>query len=400
MVQENRKILMNQIILLLLSTLFIFFTLARSSDSQEHLQKKSIFWERSFFPLAVWLQPPENAEAYRELGINLYVGLWQGPTAAQLLTLKKAGMPVICHQNTVGLNDENRDIIVGWMQIDEPDNKQKRENGWGYDPPVSPLEIISRFTIIRGNDSTRPVLLNLGQGVAWDQWKGRGTRENHPEDYSEYIKGGDILSFDIYPVTHGSPEVQGKLEYIARGVGRLKNLVSHQQRVWNIIGVSRISNPLVKPTPDQVRSQVWMSIIHGSQGIIYFVHQFKPDFIEASLLHDMEMQKEVKRLNRRIIDLAPVLNSPNTDDILVIVTDSSEAAVAAVSKRHKSSLYLLAVNMQDTAQSAKFELRASVLNQQAEVIDEHRTVSVQDGVLQDHFAPYEPHLYRLDICPR
>jgi hypothetical protein len=54
--------------------------------------------------------------------------------------------------------------------------------------------------------------------------------------------------------------------------------------------------------------------------------------------------------------------------------------------------------MPDAAQSVKFKLRTSVLNQQAEVIDEHRTVLVQDGVLQDHFAPYESHLYRLEIA--
>ena len=64
-------------------------------------------------------------------------------------------------------------------------------------------------------------MLNLGQGVAWDEWFGRGPRSNHPEDYPEYVKGCDIVSFDIYPVVHGSPEVRGKLEFVARGVERL-----------------------------------------------------------------------------------------------------------------------------------------------------------------------------------
>src|SRR5262245_20929161 len=32
------------------------------------------------FPLAVWLQAPRNAGRYQALGINLYVGLWRGPT--------------------------------------------------------------------------------------------------------------------------------------------------------------------------------------------------------------------------------------------------------------------------------------------------------------------------------
>ena len=38
----------------------------------------------AFFPLGVWVQDPRNAERYQEIGINTYVGLWQGPTEDQL----------------------------------------------------------------------------------------------------------------------------------------------------------------------------------------------------------------------------------------------------------------------------------------------------------------------------
>ena len=33
----------------------------------------------NYFPIAVWVQQPSNAERYKEAGINLYVGLWRGP---------------------------------------------------------------------------------------------------------------------------------------------------------------------------------------------------------------------------------------------------------------------------------------------------------------------------------
>jgi hypothetical protein len=124
----------------------------------------------------------------------------------------------------------------------------------------------------------RPVLLNLGQGVAWDNWIGRGVRRNHPEDYPEYVKGCDIVSFDIYPAVHDKAEVAGKLEFVARGVERLGQWTRGEKIIWNCIEASRISNPQVKPTPDQVRAEVWMALIHGSRGLIYFVHQFKPTF--------------------------------------------------------------------------------------------------------------------------
>ena len=93
------------------------------------------------FPIAVWLQDPRNAGRSKAAGINVYVGLWKGPTEAQLAALKSAGMPVICHQNEVGLKSANRDIILAWMHGDEPDNAQAKPGG-GYGPPILPARIV------------------------------------------------------------------------------------------------------------------------------------------------------------------------------------------------------------------------------------------------------------------
>jgi hypothetical protein len=156
----------------------------------------------SYFPIGVWLQDTRNATRYKETGINLYVGLWRGPTEGQLADLQKAGMPVICGQNRDGLKFKDHPMIVGWMHGDEPDNAQSLGQGKGYGPPISTETIVAGYRRIQAADPTAPVLLNLGQGVAWDNYIGRGVRRNHPEDYPEYVKGCDIASFDIYPVVH------------------------------------------------------------------------------------------------------------------------------------------------------------------------------------------------------
>ncbi len=80
----------------------------------------------AFFPIAVWVQSPRNAQRFRQAGINLYVGLWNGPTEEQLSALKAAGMFTVCDQNATALNSANRDIILAWMHGDEPDNAQAR----------------------------------------------------------------------------------------------------------------------------------------------------------------------------------------------------------------------------------------------------------------------------------
>jgi hypothetical protein len=158
--------------------------------------------DENYFPIAVWLQSPANAARYKAAGINLYVGLWRGPTSNQLAELQKAGLSVICSQNRAGLENKDNPVIVGWMHGDEPDNAQSLTQGKGYGPPILPEQIVRDYERILAADPSRPVLLNLGQGVAWDNYIGRGVRRNHPEGYPEYVQGCDIASFDIYPAVH------------------------------------------------------------------------------------------------------------------------------------------------------------------------------------------------------
>jgi len=359
-----------------------------------------------FFPIAVWLQSPGNAPRYKAIGINLYVGLWSGPTQAQIDELKKYHMPVICGFNRYARQHLDEKIIVGWMHGDEPDNAQSLGRGKGYGPPIAPEKIVEDYKKIRSQDPTRPVLLNLGQGVAWDGWHGRGVRTNHSEDYRQYVQGGDIVSFDIYPAVHDKPAVAGKLWYVPQGVDRLRQWTEGKRTIWNCIECTHIGNAQVKPTPRQVKAEVWMSLIHGSTGLIYFSHQFQPRFIEAGLLADKEMAAAVGRINRQIHELAPVLNSPAVEQAVAVETDPAEvtadstrslpmAPVATMVKRHGSATYLFAVRMEDKPAKATFRLTDLSGAAAIEVLGEQRTLSAEKGCFTDNFAPYEVHLYRL-----
>lgn len=359
-----------------------------------------------FFPIAVWLQAPQNAPKYKAIGINLYVGLWRGPTESQLAELRKHQMPVICGLNKYALNHLDEEIIVGWMHGDEPDNAQSLGPGKGYGPPIAPEKIIEDYGKIRAKDPTRPVLLNLGQGVAWDGWYGRGVRTNHPEDYPQYVQGGDIISFDIYPAVHDRPAVAGKLWYVPQGVARLRQWTGGKKVTWNCIECTRISNVKVKPTPRQVKAEVWMSLIHGSQGLIYFSHQFQPRFIEAGLLADEEMARAVGGINRQIHQLAAVLNSPTIGQGVTVTAEPAEVVpdpgrslkmgpVATMVKRHQEATYLFAVRMEDRPAKATFQLAGLSGTAAVEVLGEQRTLRARDGRFEDALAPYEVHLYKI-----
>ena len=109
-------------------------------------------------------------------------------------------MPVICQQNAVGLAHRGDPTIIGWMHGDEPDNAQPLPApATGYGPCIPPAQIVADYARLRAADPTRPILLNLGQGVANDSWIGRGSGAKLT-DYETYVKGGDLISFDVYPV--------------------------------------------------------------------------------------------------------------------------------------------------------------------------------------------------------
>jgi hypothetical protein len=231
--------------------------------------------------------------------------------------------------------------------------------------------------------------------VAWDGWYGRGTRKNHPEDYPKYLGGSDIASFDIYPVAHQDKEVAGNLWFVARGVERLVQWSGGNKVIWNCLECTHVENPDRKATPQQVRCEAWMSLIHGSRGLVYFVHEFKPKYREAALLDDREMLDVITSLNRQITALAPVLNRSSVSNAETVVSENSAVPVAISVKIYDGSTYLFAVGMRDGSTSARFTVKNMAGAKSVEVIGERRTLPARDGVFTDRFNPWDVHLYRL-----
>jgi hypothetical protein len=350
-----------------------------------------------FFPIAVWLQDPQNAPRYKQAGINLYVALWRGPTEDQLARLKAAGMRVICHQNRFGLAHKDDPTIIGWMHGDEPDNAQEvRDPQTGrrrYGPPVAPAQIVADYQRIRAADPTRPVMLNLGQGVANDAWVGRGPGASL-DDYPKYVQGADVVSFDVYPVAGlDRPDGAEYLWYVAKGVDRLVKWTENRKLVWNCIECTRIHDPKAKATSAQVKSEVWMALIHGSRGLIYFVHQFAPKFNEHALLDDPEMLSAVTVINRQIRDLAPVLNSPTLPDGATVHSSVPEVPIDLMVKKMPEGTYLFAVGMRNKPARGSFRIRGLPAEATAYVLHEDRAIPVRDGQFADDFPAYGVHLY-------
>ena len=344
--------------------------------------------EADFFPISVWLQSPENAARYRAIGINQFIGLWKGPTAEQLAGLASAGMPVLATYSGRSAQIADTHMIRGWILMDEPDNGQDKPGG-GWGPCILPPVIVEQYRMIRAAAGTRPVLLNLGQAVINEEWPGRGEAcGGHYEHYPEYIRGGDIVSYDVYPVNENLP-----LWYVGAGVDRLREWADYKKPVWNWIETTAIQG-VRGPTPAQVKSEVWMSLIHGSMGIGYFCHRFKPKEAEAGLLEDSGMRQAVGEVNAQIRSLARVLNTPSVGNGVTVSSSHADVPVETMLKRYERSSYLFAIGGRPGETTATFRLRGCG-SSKVRVLGESRSLTMSGGGFQDRFRDYEVHLYEI-----
>lgn len=357
----------------------------------------SIAKDSNFFPVAVWVQSPTNAGAYKAAGINMFVGIWGGLDQEKLDYLKKADVKVICDQNTFGLNNLKETTIYAWMHGDEPDNAQMNRITNNYDPCVDPSVIIKSYYDIKKKDPSRPVYINLGQGVSYINYIGRGTCKGDIDKYkvssNGYLKACDIASFDIYPVNNSDEETQNNLWYVPKGIDSLISWTNKSKPAWCWIECTKIAedNPR-KPTTAEVKAEVWMALIHGARGYGYFCHSFVPPEDEAALLHDSIMLKAVKAVNLQVMSLASVLNSPDTKGFASVQSSNKAVPVDILTKYQDKMNYIFAVSMRCGFTTASFNVKTG---SGAEVLGEGRIIKITDGQFSDEFLPYGVHLYKI-----
>jgi len=372
----------------------------------------------AFFPVAVWMQPPKRAKDYKAAGVNIYVAVWKGPTEEHLAQLHEAGMPLICHMNEVAVRHMADPLIIGWLQPDEPDichahrwedlrKRDKPSQTVGpWLPPYHPSEIIDRYTLMKAADPTRPVFVSFSLAVVYPDAAARGNRKNHPEDYLEYMKGLDIVAFDIYPGIHQHKPAAGKYWTVAKGVMNLRKWAAGKKPVWVDIEAMK---PRLDHSPHSFKAEVWMGLIHGAQGINYYVHQNASGkapipSIEDSVFHDKEMLAAFTAINKLIASLAPVLNSPTVEGGAAVVSSvpaSEEVAQAGIDpialmvKKHEGATYLFSVRMETSPARGTFRVKGLPDKATAEVIGEGRTVEITGGTFADDFESLGVHLYKI-----
>jgi hypothetical protein len=357
----------------------------------------------SFFPIAVWLQGSWHATELAQLGVNIYVGNNAGVDTlamADLATLKAQGLYAIIGQDSVGLANIADPTIVGWwMDPDEPDNAQPNGQG-GYGPPVDPATLVTQYDKYKAADPTRPIWLGLGQGVAFDAWEGRGN--NAPPEMN-YVPASDIVGFDIYPYNNcgGDSNEQmtcGQFWLNATGVDRLHQWSNRGQAVWTDFETTVISaNSTAGPTTKQVASEVWLSLVHEANGILYFIDSWNPSFREDAIFASQPMTAAVTALNAQIKSLAPELNSATIPNLVTVTSSNTAAPVDTMVKANGKSLYVFSAVSRKGSTMASYAITGMTGNAVAKVVGENRTVDVKAGKFSDAFADNDVHIYVVDL---
>jgi hypothetical protein len=312
-------------------------------------------------------------------------------------------MQTIAAQNTTGLNytatlSNGSPVIVGWLMDDEPDNAQPNGSG-GYGPPVPAATVQQTYQQIKANDLTRPIFLNLSQGLGWDNatWYGQGGHITPATDYPQYILGSDIISFDIYPMTSSDSAVAGDAWRVALGVDRLRQYAPSNHIVWCFIETGDISGGGKEATIGQIRAEVWMALIHGATGINYFIHgkTSVTDFDDRALLRPENAARlaGVTAINNEVHSLAAVLKSVSVTGLVTMTNIAGASPVDFMVKQRNGTTYLFAAGMRDSTTTKAFQFQ-NLASGVVEVIGENRTVGLTNGSFSDTFTGYEAHLYR------
>jgi hypothetical protein len=255
-------------------------------------------------------------------------------------------------------------------------------------------------------DATRPIFLGLGQGVAYDGWEGRGS--NAPAE-SGYVPASDIIAFDIYPYNNcgGDANEQvtcGQFWLNAFGVDRLHKWSNRNQAVWTDIETTVIgAGTTAGPTPVQTISEVWLSLIHEANGILYFIDSWNPSFREDAIFETAAMVTAVTALNQQIKSLAPELNSASLPGVVSVTPANAAVTIDTMVKAKGSSLYIFSAVSQPGSTMASFAILGMTGDATATVVGENRTVAITAGKFSDAFAANGVHLYSFDLgsvtCP-
>ncbi|HYX13923.1 MAG TPA: hypothetical protein VE944_06055, partial [Nostoc sp.] len=221
---------------------------------------------------------------------------------------------------------KNHPSVYGWYLYDEPEIKKPT--------PVSPDLLKNVYTAIKEEDKSKPVALVFAS----------------IDKIEPYTDAMDILMWDRYPCEEGVAEFQWvssyrKALYEVISLADIKN-----KKFWNVLqayGNNQFNKRL--PTKGEFRYMFYLSVLVGSDGLLFWTHYRSSDSWNESILYPTikEFRDYIPAIIRGedVSNLVEVNNSdievklfpiPNTKKHLIIVVNHTYTQINFVVKLTQS----------------------------------------------------------------
>jgi hypothetical protein len=363
----------------------------------------------NFYPIATFNQSlgynngnfdASQITAYKNMGVNGFVGLYNGYNQALLNTIKSNNMWAIDQPLAAGYAGST---LNGYVWFDEPE----MNNRCGDVPssavlgesvscsPTSsggtPASVIAQVTAdLHGahgaGDPTRFVYGQYTKPVA----RGEGLS---PAQASQYANAVDVISFDDYIINDGWESDHNLWEQ----ADLVKNVRSEAGYNRPVLAFIEAGEPFtsdqwsgITATPAMSVAEAWNAIIGGARGIEWFDHDFggssggyatsADDLIDPKSVF-ASLQAAVKAFDHEVAALAPVINSPFANNY---VTAKGAVNVMAKYDAASNNFYVFVAPRSSSAQSMTFSV-AGGYNGPVTVYGENRTITATGGQFTDSF---------------
>ena len=226
---------------------------------------------------------------------------------------------------------------------------------------------------------------------------------NYEGRYAPYTKASDIFAQEIYPFRNPVHEADGHAQAIlscSYAYDALRRTGAKNRSIWAILQAFCGSRLWKKyPSREIIRAQVFLSIIHGSRGIYFFVYW--ADGLEC-IGSNRKNAEDVYSITRDVASISEDLTSRDAKEKPSVEIFEGQAkdpggytSVSCLVKEGapgKGRLLLTASSLVYGSVKARIKVDAKGMET---LFENGRKPDFRDGVLTESYAPGEVHVYRL-----
>jgi hypothetical protein len=227
-----------------------------------------------FLVLGVWITPPDEMRAWKQRGVNTIISVGQGIDVHEH-NAKATALGL--HQIRAPLDDIQRDLadarVLAFETSDEPSNLVHGS------PRLTPEQVGSEQKqwreAMQRSGQCKPVFTNHVGNHIWHANSRIGL------DLADYHRQSDWYGADAYQIADGRENLLTQEGFASTFQGH----ILHQQRLlaptaplMSFVQTAAFEPNIPLPTPGELKTQIWSSIVHDASMIGLFPVRLGPVF--------------------------------------------------------------------------------------------------------------------------